>query len=57
LKKALTPQFVSGIIKDTDFEVDDKEIKAYAFTIIEELFNTKDPVRNLQKRIRNHFVG
>ena len=25
LKKALTPQFVSGIIKDTDFEVDDKE--------------------------------
>lgn len=56
LKKALTPQFVSGIIKDTDFEVDDKEIKAYAFTVIEDVFGTKDPVRNLQARIRNHFV-
>jgi hypothetical protein len=57
LKKALTPQFVSGIIKDTDFEVDDKEIKAYAFTIIEDVFGTKDPVRNLQIRIRKHFVA
>ena len=56
LKKALTPAFVSGIIKDTDFEVDDKEIKAYAFTVIEDVFGTKDPVRNLQARIRNHFV-
>lgn len=56
LKKALTPQFVSGIIKDTDFEVDDKEIKDYAFTVIEDVFGTKDPVRNLQARIRNHFV-
>ncbi len=56
LKKALTPQFVSGIIKDTDFEVDDKEIKAYAFTIIEDVYGTKDPVRNIQARIRNHFV-
>jgi hypothetical protein len=56
LKKALTPAFVSGIIKDTDFEVDDKEIKAYAFTIIEDVFGTKDPVVNLQRRIRNHFV-
>ena len=56
LKKALSPAFVSGIIKDTDFEVDDKEIKAYAFTVIEDVFGTKDPVRNLQARIRNHFV-
>ena len=56
LKKALTPQFVSGIIKDTDFEVDDKEIKEYAFSVIEDVFGTKDPVRNLQARIRNHFV-
>lgn len=57
LKKALTPQFVSGIIKDTDFETDDKEIKAYAFSIIEDVFGTKNPVENLQKRIRRHFVG
>lgn len=57
LKKALTPQFVSGIIKDTDFETDDKEIKAYAFTIIEDVFGTKNPVVNLQARIRKHFVG
>lgn len=57
LKKALTPQFVSNIIKDTDFETDDKEIKAYAFSIIEDVFGTKDPVRNLQARIRKHFVG
>ena len=56
LKKALTPQFVSNIIKDTDFETDDKEIKAYAFSIIEDVFGTKDPVRNLQARIRKHFV-
>lgn len=57
LKKALTPQFVSNIIKDTDFETDDKEIKAYAFSIIEQVFGTKNPVENLQKRIRRHFVG
>lgn len=57
LKKALTPQFVSGIIKDTDFETDDKEIKAYAFSIIEDVFGTKNPVVNLQARIRKHFVG
>lgn len=56
LKKALTPQFVSGIIKDTDFETDDKEIKAYAFSIIEDVFGTKNPVVNLQARIRKHFV-
>lgn len=56
LKKALTPVFVSGIIKDTDFEVDDKEIKAYAFTVIEDVFGTKNPVENLQARIRRHFV-
>lgn len=57
LKKALTPQFVSNIIKDTDFETDDKEIKAYAFSIIEDVFGTKNPVVNLQARIRKHFVG
>lgn len=57
LKKALTPKFVSNIIKDTDFETDDKEIKAYAFSIIEQVFGTKDPVDNLQRRIRKHFVG
>lgn len=57
LKKVLTPQFVSGIIKDTDFETDDKEIKAYAFSIIEDVFGTKNPVVNLQARIRKHFVG
>ena len=56
LKKALTPKFVSGIIKDTDFEVDDKEIKAYAFKVIDEVFGTKNPVKNLQARIRSHFV-
>ena len=56
LKKALTPKFVSDIIKDTDFETDDKEIKAYAFTIIEDVFGTKNPVENLQARIRKHFV-
>ena len=56
LKKALTPKFVSNIIKDTDFETDDKEIKAYAFTIIEDVFGTKNPVENLQARIRKHFV-
>ena len=57
LKKALTPQFVSGIIKDTDFEVDEKDIKEYAFKNIEEVFGTKDPVANLQRRIRKFFVG
>jgi hypothetical protein len=57
LKKALTPQFVSGIIKDTDFEVDEKDIKEYAFKNIEEVFETKDPVANLQRRIRKFFVG
>ena len=56
LKKALTPKFVSGIIKDTDFEVDDKEIKEYAFSVIEDVFETKNPVENLQARIRKHFV-
>ena len=56
LKKALTPKFVSNIIKDTDFETDDKEIKAYAFSIIEQVFGTKNPVENLQARIRKHFV-
>lgn len=56
LKKALTPKFVSGIIKDTDFEVDDKEIKEYAFKIIEDVFDTKNAVENLQARIRKHFV-
>ena len=56
LKKVLSPKFVSGIIKDTDFEVDDKEIKAFAFSIIDEVYGTKDPARNLQIRIRNHFV-
>lgn len=57
LKKALTPKFVSNIIKDTDFETDDKEIKSYAFSIIEQVFGTKNPVENLQARIRKHFVG
>lgn len=57
LKKALTPKFVSGIIKDTDFEVDDKEIKEFAFRAIEEVWNTKNAVENLQARIRKHFVG
>lgn len=56
LKKALTPKFVSGIIKDTDFEVDEKEIKAYAFKVVEEVFGTKEPVENLQSRIRTYFV-
>ena len=39
------------------FETDDKEIKAYAFSIIEDVFGTKNPVVNLQARIRKHFVG
>ena len=56
LKKALTPKFVSELIKRTDFEVDDKEIKAYAISIIEKAnLDAKDPVQALQKRIKAHF--
>lgn len=56
LKKALTPKFVSGVIKDSDFETDEKEIKAYAFSIIEDVFGTKNPVENIQARVRKHFI-
>lgn len=56
LKKALTPKFVSGVIKDSDFETDEKEIKAYAFSIVEEVFGTKNPVENIQARVRKHFI-
>lgn len=57
LKAALTPNFVAGIIKDTDFEVNDREIKDYAFTVVEEVLDTKDPVDNLQRRVKRHFVN
>lgn len=56
LKKALTPKFVSGVIKDSDFETDEKEIKAYAFSIIEDVYGTKNPVENIQARVRKHFI-
>ena len=35
------------------FGVSEEKIK---FTVIEDVFGTKDPVANLQRRIRNHFV-
>ena len=56
LKKALTPKFISGVIKDSDFETDEKEIKAYAFSVIEDVYGTKNPVENIQARIRKHFI-
>ena len=56
LKKALTPKFVSGVIKDSDFETDEKEIKDYAFSIVEDVFGTKNPVENIQARVRKHFI-
>lgn len=58
LKKALSPKFVSELIKRNDFEIDEKDIKAYAIDIIENAnLNAKDPVQALQKKIKLHFPG
>lgn len=58
LKKALTPKFVSELIKRNDFEIDDKDVKAYAIKIIEGAnLDAKDPVQALQKKIKAHFPG
>lgn len=58
LKKALSPKFVSELIKRNDFEIDEKEIKDYAIKIIEFAnLEAKDPVQALQKKIKAHFPG
>lgn len=58
LKKALTPKFVSELIKKTDFEIDEKEIKSYAFDVIENAnLDAKNPVDALQRKLRRHFTG
>lgn len=58
LKKALTPKFVSELIKRTDFEIDEKEIKSYALDVIENAnLDAKNPVDALQRKIRRHFTG
>ena len=58
LKKALTPKFVSELIKRTDFEIDEKDIKSYALDVIENAnLDAKNPVDALQRKIRRHFTG
>lgn len=58
LKKALTPKFVSELIKRTNFEVDAKDIKSYALDVIENAnLDAKNPVDALQRKIRRHFTG
>ena len=58
LKKALTPKFVSELIKRTDFEIDEKDIKSYAFDVIENAnLDAKNPVGALQRKISRHFTG
>ena len=58
LKKALTPKFVSELIKRTDFEIDEKDIKSYALDVIENAnLDAKNPVNALQRKIRRHFTG
>lgn len=56
LKKTLTPKFVSGLIKDMDFEIDSKDIKDVAVKMLEQVKDTKNPVENLQARIRKFFT-
>lgn len=58
LKKALTPKFVSELIKRTNFEVDAKDIKSYALDVIENAnLDAKNPVDALQRKIRRYFTG
>ena len=58
LKKALTPKFVSELIKRTDFEIDEKDIKSYALDVIENAnLDAKNQVDALQRKIRRHFTG
>lgn len=58
LKKALTPKFVSELIKRTNFEVDAKDIKSYALDVIENAnLGAQNPVDALQRKIRRHFTG
>lgn len=58
LKKALTPKFVSELIKRTNFEVDEKDIKSYAFDVIENAnLGAQNPVGALQRKISRHFTG
>lgn len=56
LKKTLTPKFVSGLIKDMDFEIDSKDIKDVALKMLSQVKDTKNPVENLQTRIRKFFT-
>ena len=58
LKQVLTPKFVSELIKRTDFSVDEKEIKDYAISVIENAnLNAQNPVGALQRKISRHFTG
>lgn len=58
LNKALTPKFVSELIKRTDFEYDEKDIKAYAISVIENAnLDAQNPVGALQRKISRHFTG
>ena len=58
LKQVLTPKFVSELIKRTDFSVDEKEIKDYAISVIENAnLNAQNPVKALQRKISRHFTG
>lgn len=58
LKQVLTPKFVSELIKRTDFSVDEKEIKDYAISVIENAnLNAQNPVGVLQRKISRHFTG
>jgi hypothetical protein len=58
LKKALTPKFVSELIKRTNFEIDEKDIKSYAFDVIENAnLDAQNPVDALQRKLRRHFTG
>lgn len=58
LKKALSPKFVSELIKRNDFEIDADDVKKYAIEIIEKAnLDAKDPVQALQKKIKAHFPG
>jgi hypothetical protein len=58
LKKALTPKFISELIKRMNFDIDETDIKKYAVSVIEAAnFNAKEPVDALQRKIRRHFTG
>lgn len=58
LKKTLSPKFVASLIKKTDFEVNEKEIKEYALKVIENAnLDAQDPVSALQRKISRYFTG